>query len=135
MIGMPRITLIRLALSSDRMRMPETRIIAQTRPSTVESSSEPMVTTIVSTTPLIRIGKNSAASCQKPFIDQLSSIGRGRSTLCLQTPFIEDLVDGAVGLQLGERGVDLAEQRGVARAHPAADPAAAGGRRAVRPGP
>src|SRR3954469_15871830 len=121
MIGMPRITLIRLALSSDRTRMPETRIIAQTRPSTVESSSEPIVTTIVSTTPLIRIGKNSAASCQKPFIDQLSSIGRWRSTLCLQTPFIKDLVDGAIGLQLGERGIDLAEQRGFALAHADAD--------------
>src|SRR3954454_23560383 len=121
MIGMPRITLIRLALSSDRTRMPETRIIAQTRPSTVESSSEPMVTTIVRTTPLIRIGKNSAASCQKPFIDQPSSIGLSRSTLRLQAPFIEDLLDGAVGLQLGERGVDLAEQRGLALAHADAD--------------
>ncbi len=70
MIGMPRITLIRLALSIDRALMPETRIIAQIRPSTVESSSEPMVTTIVNATPLIRIGKNSAASCQKPFIGQ-----------------------------------------------------------------
>jgi len=68
MIGMPRITLIRLALSIDSTLMPETRIIAQIRPSTVESSSEPMVTKIVSTTPLIRIGKNSTASCQKPFI-------------------------------------------------------------------
>src|SRR3954447_13618892 len=126
MIGMPRITLIRLALSSDRTRMPETRIIAQTRPSTVESTSEPMVTTIVSTTPLIRIGKNSAASCQKPFIDQPSSIGRWRSTLCLQAPFIEDLVDGAVGLELGQRGVDLAEQRGLALADADADRADGG---------
>src|SRR5947209_1532513 len=121
MIGMPRITLIRLALSIDRALMPDTRIIAQTRPSTVESSNEPMVTMIVSATPLIRIGKNSTASCQKPFINQPSSIGLSRSTLRLQAPFIEDLLDGAVGLQLRERGVDLAEQRGLALAHADAD--------------
>ena len=48
MIGMPRITLISPALSTDSTPMPETRISAQTRPSTVDSSSEPMVTMIVS---------------------------------------------------------------------------------------
>src|SRR3954452_7287996 len=101
MIGMPRITLIRLALSIDSALMPETRIIAQIRPSTVESSSEPMVTMIVSTTPLIRIGKNSTASCQKPFIGKPSSKSLHRKALIepllalgLLAPFLEDLVDG-----------------------------------------
>src|SRR6476660_3248131 len=120
MIGMPRITLIRLALSIDSALTPETRIIAQTRPSTVESSSEPMVTTIVSATPLIRIGKNSTASCQKPFIGKLS-ISLYLSALRLLAPFFEDLVDGAVGLQLGKRGVDLAEQRALPLAQADAD--------------
>ena len=48
--------------------MPDTRISAQTRPSTVDSSSEPIVTMIVSATPLIRIGRNSTASRQKACI-------------------------------------------------------------------
>ena len=51
MIGMPRITLISPALSPVRMPMPDTRIKAQTRPSAVDSNSEPMVTMIVSATP------------------------------------------------------------------------------------
>src|SRR5262245_33394054 len=112
MIGMPRITLIRLALSPDSAAMPETRIIAQTRPSTVESRSEPIVTTIVSATPFMRIGKNSTASCQKPFIGRPSD-SLYRSPLCFLAPFVEDLVDGAVRLQLRKRGVDLAEQRAI----------------------
>src|SRR3954451_11614527 len=111
MIGMPRITLIRLALRPDRILMPETRIIAQISPRTVESSNDPMVTTIVSTTPLSRIGKNSTASCQKPFI--------GRSAL--QAPFVEDLVHRPIRFQLGKRGVDLALQPRLALAHADAD--------------
>src|SRR5690349_694043 len=111
MIGMPRITLIRVALKPDRRPMPETRIIAQTSPSAVESSSDPIVTTIVSATPLSRIGKNSTASRQKPFI----------SGSALQTPFVEDLVHRAVRLQLRQGGIDLAEQLGLALAHADAD--------------
>lgn len=68
MIGMPRITLITLALRPDRKPMPETRIRAQTSPSNVDRISEPMVTTIVSATPFRRIGKNSTVSRQKPCI-------------------------------------------------------------------
>ena len=103
--------------------MPETRISAQTSPSTVDSSSEPMVTTIVSQTPCSRIGKNSTASLPETSASaQISASHRalGIRRLGLQAPFLEDLVDGAVGLELGERGVDLAEQLGVALAD--ADP-------------
>ena len=62
MIGMPRITLIRPALRPTSTPMPDTRISAQNSPSTVDSTSEPIVTTIVSQTPCSRIGKNSTAS-------------------------------------------------------------------------
>jgi hypothetical protein len=65
MIGMPRITLTRPAARVDTAPMPETRIRAQTMPSTVESSSEPIVTMMVSATPCNRIGRNSAASRRK----------------------------------------------------------------------
>ena len=65
MIGMPRITLIRPALSFDKAGTVDTRINAQIRPSTVDSISEPIVTRIVSATPCSRIGRNSAASVRK----------------------------------------------------------------------
>ena len=52
--------------------MPETRIKAHSSPRTVESSSEPMVTTTVSQTPCNRIGRNSTASRRKFCIDQVT---------------------------------------------------------------
>src|SRR5437764_9559960 len=118
MTGMPRITLIKPALRPDRTRMPDTRIIAHSKPSTVDSSSEPMVTTTVSQTPCSRIGRNSIVSRRKfcigsdhalpakPFREAL--IGRPQSgSFGLQTPSVENLVHGAVCFQLGKRGVDL----------------------------
>src|SRR6266481_9343869 len=116
MIGMPRITLIRPPLSSVSARTPETRIKAHSSPRTVERASEPMVTTIVSQTPCSRIGRNSAASFRNFCIGS----DHGRTLLSgglwLQAPFVENLVEDAVRLQLGERGVDLAEQLGIALA-------------------
>ena len=50
-----RIALISPALNPVSMPMPDTRIKAQIRPSTVDSKSDPSVTMIVSATPLIRI--------------------------------------------------------------------------------
>src|SRR5882757_4556877 len=118
MIGMPRMTLIRPPLNSESARTPDTRISAHSSPRIVESSSEPMVTTMVSQTPCSRIGTNSAASCRNFSIGQITRrtfpLLSGR--LWLQAPFVENLVDGAVGLEPGERGVDLAQQFGIALA-------------------
>ena len=58
-----------------RTRMPDTRIKAQIRPSTVETASEPMVTRIVSFTPNSRIGRNSADCVRNRLI--AGSRGRG----------------------------------------------------------
>src|SRR5260370_6333695 len=116
MIGVPRITLLGPPLSSVSARTPESSIKAHSNPRTVDNSSDPMVTTIVSQTPCNRIGRNSAASFKNFCIGS----GHGRTLLSgglwLQAPFIEDLVEGAVRLQLGERGVDLAEQLAIALA-------------------
>src|ERR1700724_1765488 len=145
MIGMPRITLIRLALSPDRARRPETRIKAQSSPRMVDRISEPMVTRIVSHTPCSRIGMNSAASRRKFCIDSNHALHFARlklnhdgtfleltaercplvpthvsGALGLEPPFVENLVDGAIRLELGERGVDLLEQIGIGLAD--ADP-------------
>src|SRR5580700_3714493 len=118
MIGMPRITLIRPALSSDNARTPETRSSAQTRPRMVDSSSDPKVTRIVSPTPCSRIGRNSAASCKNFSIDSNHALppDRASGALRLEPPFVENLVDFAIRPELGERGVDLAEQLRIALA-------------------
>src|SRR5450631_2087325 len=98
MIGMPRITLIKPALRPDRTRMPDTRIIAHSSPSTVDSSNEPMVTTTVSQTPCNRIGRNSAVSRRKFCIDSDHAGLLGSGGFRLETPFVENLVEGAIGL-------------------------------------
>src|SRR3954466_10163260 len=102
MIGMPRITLIRPALRPDSTRIPDTRIMAHSSPSTVDSNSEPMVTTTVSQTPCNRIGRKSAGSRRK-FCIGLNHAERlaGSRGLGLETPSVEDLVEGAIGFELG----------------------------------
>src|SRR3954471_12522337 len=62
MIGMPRMRLTAPFATVSMTRMPDTRISAQTSPRSVDRTSEPMVTRIVSLRPCIRIGRNSAAS-------------------------------------------------------------------------
>src|SRR6266496_4164434 len=126
MIGMPRITLIKPALRPVMTRMPDTRIRAHNSPSTVDSSKEPMVTTTVSQTPCNRIGRNSAVSRRKFCIGsdhawRLASGSLVSGGFCLETPFVENLVERAVGLELGERGVDLSEQLLVGLADPDRD--------------
>ena len=76
MIGTPRITSIRPALTPTSTPMPDTRISAQNSPSTVDNASEPMVTTIVSQTPCSRIGKNSMV-----LRSETSASARGRVLL------------------------------------------------------
>src|SRR5664279_982424 len=139
MIGMPRITLIRPALSPCRTRRRETRINAQSSPRMVDSNSEPTVTRIVSQTPCSRIGMNSVASRRKFCIntDHVLLFARSRLNhdrallfrlgpisvdaeiasprgcirrLGLEPPFVENLVHRAISLELGERGVDLLQQ-------------------------
>src|SRR3984893_3481416 len=138
MIGMPRITLIRPALNPDRTRTPETRISAHSSPRMVERTSEPMVTRIVSHTPCSRIGTKSEASRRKFCIDSIHALHPARpeprhdrakadaaspdhSSGALQSPLVENLVDGTIGLEFGERGVDLLEQVLVALADPDGD--------------
>ena len=41
--------------------------------------------------------------------------------LCLESPFVENLVDGAICFQLGERGVDLRKQLRIPLADPDRD--------------
>src|SRR5947208_10795808 len=131
MIGMPRITLSRPALRPASTPMPDTRSSAQRSPSTVDNASEPIVTTIVSQTPCSRIGTNSTASLKNFCIgsDQACVLPRECSGgnvqgnvaprfrtsggVGLLSPFLENFDDGAVCLELGERGVDLAQQLNV----------------------
>src|SRR5437899_731521 len=106
MIGMPRITLIRLALSPDRARTPETRINAQSSPRIVDRTSEPTVTTIVSQTPCRRIGRNSVASRRKFAL--LEIVGKDRvvgetSLEATRVHVPQDVRNGVVHLDLTEQ--------------------------------
>src|ERR1700736_4756008 len=65
MIGMPRMTLTTTTAIAASARMPETRMSAHSKPSTVESASEPSVTMMVLRTPVSRMGMNSMASVRK----------------------------------------------------------------------
>jgi hypothetical protein len=65
MIGMPRITFTTAFAVPASRGTPETRISAHTRPSAVDSASEPTVTMTVSRRPCIRIGRNSADCLRK----------------------------------------------------------------------
>src|ERR1700722_4592948 len=65
---MPRITFTTDFAIHDNAGMPDTRIIAQTKPSRVENNREPIVTTIVSPAPCSRIGRNSADRGRKDCI-------------------------------------------------------------------
>src|SRR5690606_33859912 len=105
--------------------MPDTRISAHTRPSKVDSSSDPKVTSMVRVAPCSNIGRNSRASLKNSIIIQsiLSGYtetagGPGRRQAPLrrsirQVPFLEDGVNGAVGLELAQRLVDARQQLGV----------------------
>src|SRR5690606_15930603 len=133
MIGMPRSRLMIAELIQARTGTPDTRMAAQTRPSTVDSSSEPMVTWMVSHAPWRRMGRN----CQdwvrnSDMIDYSGQVQGTRAArcarqraghcgACLQTPLLEDGVDAAVSLEFGQCGVDLAHQLGVALAAGDAD--------------
>ena len=64
MIGMPRSRLMMAALTLASSGMPDTRMTAHTRPSTVDSSKEPSVTRMVSQAPWSRMGMNSRAWCR-----------------------------------------------------------------------
>src|SRR5579872_5825216 len=128
MIGMPRMRLIRPALIALATRKPETRIKAQTMPRMVESTSEPSVTTTVRPTPCRRIGKNSVAS-DKNFCIGQAERSKLSPALGAEAPFVEDFCKRAVRLQLGERGVDLAQQLLIALAY--ADRDGADGHRLV----
>src|SRR3954469_17961261 len=165
MIGMPRITFTTAFAVPARSGTPETRISAQTRPSAVDSASEPTVTMTVSRRPCIRIGRNSAdclrkasmkglrardpphpearaegeprrthdadaASCRRRVLRgsalrashlSMRRAGSGPRASVLQAPFRQDLLERAVGLDLGERGVDFLQQFLVRFAHADAD--------------
>src|SRR5262249_15316158 len=131
MIGMPRMRLTRTIAVAASARMPDTRISAHTMPSTVESTSEPSVTRMVLRTPNSRMGMNSIESARKRFMQRPppvralrarppSPCGGGTRKL-LQPPLREYLFERAVGLELGERGVDAFEQVAVVLAHADAD--------------
>src|SRR6218665_3313402 len=121
MIGMPRSMVTTPALTLASSPMPDTRIAAQTRPSRVEISSEPSVTSTVSLAPWSRIGRKSrtlrkkaptGGGCQWPVgrgrggRGDGSGPGKGRRSV-VQAPLLEDRVDAAVGLELGQRSVHL----------------------------
>src|ERR1700738_4821792 len=117
MIGIPRSTLMMIRAAPESSRTPDTRISAQISPSAVETTSEPIVTRTGSFTPSSRMGRYSFSCSRKRSMRGVPPPGPRRS----QAPLRHDLVDGAVGLQLGERGVDLLEQLAVGLAHPDAD--------------
>src|ERR1041384_5439289 len=98
MIGMPRITLISPALRPASTPIPDTRISAQNSPSTVDNASEPIVTTIVSQTPCIRIGTNSTASLKN------FCIGSDQGCVLLRERHVaQDVGNGVVDLDLAEQ--------------------------------
>src|ERR1041384_117273 len=113
MIGMPRMILTIVREIAASTRTPETRISAQIRPSTVETAREPMVTMIVSFTPISRMGRNSTDWARNRLIAARGRAASERS----QAPLGEDLIHRSVRFQLGKRGVDLLEQFSVTFAH------------------
>src|SRR6218665_3380470 len=127
MIGMPRSRLTTPALTLASSPMPDTRIAAQTRPSRGEISSEPSVTSTVSLAPWSRIGRNSRKLRKKGLMggggwggaDGWGAGKRRRSVV--QAPLLEDRVDAAVGLELGQRSVHLGHGFGIALARGDAD--------------
>src|SRR6218665_785798 len=135
MMGMPRSRLTTPALTLASSPMPDTRIAAQTRPSRVEISSEPSVTSTVSLAPWSRIGRNSRPLRKKALMRGVCQwpVGRGRwagadgsgpgkrRRSVVQAPLLEDRVDAAVGLELGQRSVHLGHGFGIALARGDAD--------------
>src|SRR5581483_10832848 len=119
MIGMPRMPFTISADKRCRKLTRQTRISAQTMPSTVDSSSEPTVTMMVSQRPCSRIGRNSRISARNFVMTAADPLLRFNASI--ETPFREDLLQRAVLGQLVERGVDLSEQLAVALAHADAD--------------
>src|SRR5262249_46991963 len=118
MIGMPRMTLTITTATITSGRTPDTRISAHTMPSAIETTSEPSVTRIVLRTPSSKMGMNSIDSVRKRCIfTSPGKRGEGVERPSLQSPLREYLFEGTVGLELGERGVDLLEQLAVALAH------------------
>src|SRR6266540_6905006 len=110
MIGMPRMTVISAIAGHDRTGDGDSRSSAHTKPSRVDSTSAQSVSSIVTTQPCSRIGRKSRASARN------ACKGKEKSGL-LQAPLHQDLVDRTVGLQLGERGVDLLEEVLIGLAH------------------
>src|SRR5581483_2545965 len=125
-IGMPRMRLIRPALIALATRKPETRIKAQTMPRMVESISEPSVTTIVRPHALKK-DREELGGVVEEFLHLFGA--RALPALAAKAPFVENFRDRAVRLQLGERGVDLAQQLLIALAY--ADRDGADGHRLV----
>src|SRR5476649_2076143 len=111
MIGMPRITLTIVRDVAASNRMPETRISAQISPSTVDTASEPIVTRIVSRTPVSRMGMNSIDCARNRSIGAVMPRQARRCGLLgaegrwSQAPLCQDLVYRPVGFQLGKRRV------------------------------
>ena len=62
MIGMPRMTVINAIAGQERTGEGDRRASAQTKPSSVESTSAQSVSSIVTTQPCSRIGRKSRAS-------------------------------------------------------------------------
>src|SRR6218665_2173777 len=130
MIGMPRSRLTTPALTLASSPMPDTRIAAQTRPSRVEISSEPSVTSTLSLGAWRRMGRNSRTLCRKALmggvcqwpVDRAGGSGpEKRRRSVVQAPLLEDRVDAAVGLELGQRSVHLGHGFGIALARGDAD--------------
>src|SRR5882724_4490747 len=110
MIGMPRMTVISAIAGQDRTGEGDRRASAQTKPSSVESTSAQSVSSTVTTQPCSRIGRKSRASAR-------NACKWKADPWLLQAPLHQYLVDRPVRQQLRERGVDLLQQLLVGLAH------------------
>src|SRR5882762_9314151 len=110
MIGMPRMTVISAIAGQDRAGDGESRSSAQTKPSSVDSTSAQSVISIVTTQPCSRIGRKSRASARN------ACKVTAKSRL-LKAPLHQNLVDRTARLQLRQRRIDLLQQFLVGLAH------------------
>src|ERR1700736_3817236 len=112
MIGSPRITLMNVAAACEASLFDDTRISASNRPSSVLRMNEQKVISIVTTAPFSRIGRNSMAFWKNMAL--LLSMPR---TSFVHLPFLDDLHQGAIGLDLLDARVQLVKRGCIALAY------------------
>src|SRR5258708_5528312 len=112
MIGSPRITLMNVAAACEASLFDDTRISASSSPSSVLRMNEQKVISIVTTAPFSKIGRKSMA-----FWKNMASILSMPRPSLFHLPFLDDLHQGAIGLDLLDARIQLVERGRIALAY------------------